>query len=72
MSLMLTTVRHADGYEQTYPSPYPDHTPQAAYAYMLAVLTSTGLHPTGDPDALTVTTHTPTVRVTRQFIGGDA
>lgn len=72
MTVMYATVRHTDGYEQSYVSAYPDHTPRAAYEYILSVLASSGNHPIGDPDTLTVTTHTPSVQVVRQFRGGEA
>ena len=71
-AVMHATVRHADGEEWHSVAAYPDHTPAQAYDYMLQVLASSGQHPVGDPDTLTVTTHTPTVQVVRRFTGGEA
>jgi hypothetical protein len=70
MTVMYVTVRHTDGYQQSYAAAYPDRTPRQAYDYLLSVLSSCSMHPVGDEDALTVTTTTPSVQVVRTFSGG--
>ena len=72
MTVMSVTIRHTDGYHQSYAAAYVDHTPREAYDYMLSVLGSSGGHPVGDEAALTITTTTPTVQVVRTFTGGIA
>ena len=72
MTVMYATISHADGYEQSYACAYPENTPVGAYLVVLAHLLSSGAHPVGDEAALTITTHTPTAQVVRQFTGGSA
>ncbi len=69
MTVMYATIRHTDGYRQSYAAAYPDHTPREAYEQLLAVLMRPGGCVVGDPDALTITTRTPTVEVVREFTG---
>jgi hypothetical protein len=55
LTVMYVTIRHLDGYEQSYAAAIPDKTPHQAYEARLAVARrGGGLLIRPDPDAFTI------------------
>lgn len=55
LTVMYVTVRHDDGYHQSYAAAIPDLTPHEAYEQRLAIAQrGGGLIVEPDPDALTI------------------
>ena len=55
LTVMDVTIRHLDGYEQSYAAACPEYSPQEAYERRLAIARrGGGLDVDADPDALTI------------------